>query len=383
MVIRSFIRRLRSLRVLLSAALLLQLLVVLMGGCERRPLEVIVDERVRVRIIVKWRVNFVELYGTTPNGMTVMIWGSRGGAPLIRTTNDDNITVQLEPDTYRMVIFNELADDYRPWMRFVDDADYDRIAMRATTFTVSSRRAWGDGEYMYAPEDPRIAVALDTFDITPEMVMSDTTIFLPYEQYRDQGFVNYHESEMVYEIPEVPWPMTVDLYVRLRVKHRQSLKGVEGFISGMADGFYLSHIIRTSETGTLRFSADSWERTRLGEEADSLGMLTTRVASFGLPYGKELLEQCDSADNILNLGFLLANDSMVYRQFKVGKDIKYITPEGREAQIRYRQDLQNLELIVVLPEVIDLPNVTTAEGAGFDARVDDWEEGGIWDLGGF
>ena len=374
----------KPLRSILCIAILSQLLSLLFVACERRPLEVIVDEKVRVRIVVKWKVNFVELYGETPNGMTIMIWGSKGGAPIIRTTNADNITVALDPDTYRMIIFNELADDYAPYVRFYDADNYELMAARATTFTVGSTRSWDDGvTYMYTPEDPRIAVALDTFDITPNMVLSDTTIFIPYEEYRDNGFVKYHESEMVYEIPEVPWPMTVDLYVMARLRHRESLKAIEGSISGMADGFYLSQIIRTSETGTIRFNPDNWDRNKYGEPDDSMGIISTRVASFGLPYGKELLEQRDSAENILTLNLTLTNDSVFRQSFKVGKTIRYITPEGTEARVRYRRDLQNLQLVVLLPDTLDLPWVMPTGGAGFDARVDEWEDGGTFDLGGF
>lgn len=361
------------------------LLFVLLAACEFRPLEVVVDEKVRVRVIVKWQVNFVELYGISPNGMTVMIWPASGGVPIVRTTNADHITVLLEPGSYHMLIFNELTDDYAPYLRFYDADSYERMACRATSFTVvASTRAWDAGAtYMYTPEEPRISVALDTFDITRDMVLQDTTIFIPFEEYRDNGYVSYRESEHVFEIPETTWPMTVDLFVRLRIKHRQSLASIEGSISGLADGFYLSQIRRTSETGTIRLNPDQWERIKLGDDADSLGLVTTRVASFGLPYGKELLELRDSADNILTLCFGLANDSLVFRQFKVGKNIKYITPEGREALIRYRQDLRNLELVLDLPDIINLPHVTPAEGAMFDARVDEWEDGGTLDLIGF
>ena len=358
----------------------------LFTACERRPLEVILDEAVAVRIVVRWQVNFIELYGNTPNGMTVMIWNAQGGAPIIRTTNADNITVQLEPGNYYMAIFNELAEDYSPYLRFYDADSYDRMALRATTFTVGggSTPTRGDGTtYMYTPEDPRIAVALDTFDITPAMVMQDTTIFIPYEKFRDNGYVDYRESEYTYEIDEVPWPMTVDLYVNVRLKNRQSLKTINGSISGMADGFYMSRIIRTTETGTLRFDPERWDRNKYGEDEDKMGVISTRLASFGLPFGKELLAERDSADNIIKFSFTLTNDSTLNYTFKVGKDIRYITPEGEEARIRYRTDLQNLRLVLTLPDIIDLPDVNPTGGTGFDAHVDEWEDGGTLDLGGF
>lgn len=364
-----------------SLKLLLLLMLPLFMACERRQLEVIVDEQVRVKIIVKWQVNFVSLYGYKPNGMTVMIYPSDGSAPIVRATNADNITVKLDPDEYRMVIFNELMEEYAPYVRFYEADSYDRITCRASRF---STRNWDAGvDYTYTPEDPRIAVALDTFLITRDMVLQDSTIFIPYEEYRDNGMVNYRESEHVYEIPEVPWPMTVDFNVRIKIKHRQSLRNIEGNITGLADGFSMSRIIRTTETATHRFDPEKWERYKCGDDQDSTGVITTRIASFGLPYGKELLEERDSADNLLTLNLTLTDGTVVHRTYKVGKNIRYITPEGDEARIRYRQDLQNLMLELDLPDLIVLPPISGNTGAGFDAKVDEWEDGGTIDLGGF
>lgn len=352
-------------------------------ACDRRPLEVLLDERVRVKIVADWDVNYVELYGHRPNGMTVMIWGSRDTAPMVRTTNADNITVMLPMDTYRLMIFNELMEEYAPYVVFYEPNSYEDMVVRATGYTAASR-AWDTGvNYMYTPEDPRIAVALDTFEITQEMVLQDSTVFVPYEEYRDYGYSHYGERDRTYVIPEVPWPMTVDLYIRVKVKHRQSLKGIEGNISGMADGFLPAHIIRTTDTGTLKFDPDSWDRTKYGDETDSMGIITTRLASFGLPYGKELLSERVPTDNWLNFNLTLTNDSVLYYSFPVGKDIRYITPEGEEARIRYRQDLRHLQLEIELPEIIDLPPVIPTGGAGFDAWVDEWEDGGTFDIGGF
>lgn len=356
---------------------------VLFSSCERRPLEVRAQETVNVKFTVKWKVNFVTLYGETPNGMTVMLWNSQN-EPVVKTTNDDHISLQLLPDKYRMIIFNELAEEYAPYLKFYDTDNYDRMSVRATRISPSGSRSWdSDITYMYTPEDPRIAVALDSFLITDEMLMGDSMIFIPYEEYRDNGYKAERISEYVYEIPEVPWPMTVDLYVRVKVKHRNSLRQLEGNISGMADGFYLSHIIRTQETGILKLKSQEWAKTRLGEPEDSMGLLESKVASFGLPYGKELLSQRDSTDNVLTLNLTLVNDSTIQRSFNVGKHLMYITPEGDEAVIRYRQDLQNLSLVIDLPDIINLPDVTPASGAGFDAEVDDWEDGGAIDIGGF
>lgn len=360
--------------------LFLVVLLSVLGSCERRPLEVHLEEKVSVRIVMKWEVNFVELYGTKPNGMTVMLWGSKATAPIIKTTNSDYVIMKLEPDTYRMIIFNELAEDYLPYVSFYDANSYDSIAQRAARYNAT--RAGSTWSFMYTPEDPRIAVALDTIHITEEMVLQDVEMFVPYDEYKKNGYDSYKESERVFEIPEIPYPMTVDLYVQVKFRNRHSVRTVNGSISGMADGFYLSQIIRTKESGTLVFNPENWHRTRYGED-DNLGLVTTRLASYGLPFGKELLEERQPEDNVLTLSIELYNDSVINRSFNVGKHIHYITPEGKEARIRYRQDLQNLQLVIDLPDTIDLPYIIPPGGAGFDAYVDDWEDGGTFDIGGF
>ena len=94
----------------------------------------------------------------------------------------------------------------------------------------------------------------------------------------------------------------------------------------------------------------------------------------------------DEKDNILSLRLTLVDGKAYDFVYDVGKLIRYIDPEGKvEQRIRYREDLRHLQLEVNLPDPIDLPEVdpTTDTGAGFDARVADWEDGGVIDMGGF
>jgi hypothetical protein len=209
----------------------------------------------------------------------------------------------------------------------------------------------------------------------------DTTVIIPYEEFIKTGSKTIRESEVTYSMPEITWPMTADLYIKAKVKHRQSIKSIDGSISGMADGFRVSHINRTSESGTLRFYPEMFENFKLGEDADSMGLITVRVPTFGLPFGKELLEQREDGDNILTFHVTLVNDSIHHESFRVGKQIRYITPEGKEAQVRYREDLRNLLLEIDLSETIVVPIAEKPVGAGFDAKVDDWEDGGSIDIG--
>lgn len=362
-----------------SLTILLTLLLAL-AGCERRELEVLVDEAVNVRIVVNWQVNFTEIYQTEPTGMTVMLWGDQGSR-IVQSSNDNRVSLRLTPDTYRLIIYNQTESEYAPYLLFHNTHSFDDIAARSTTYSNTATRE-ADERLIHYP-DP-IAVAVDTFLITPDMVAQDTVIFVPYKDYLAGNTSSYYESERLYEIPETPTPMTVTLSLKAKVKRRQSIKRIEASISGMADGFYLSRINRTTESGTLTFKPDTWQIRPYGDDADSLGIITNQTPSFGLPYGKELLAQRDSTDNMLHFRITLTNDSIQECTFKVGKDIRYLTPEGREAQIRYRQDLHNLHLELDLTDVIVMPPVPgTRNGSGFDARVDDWDDGGTFDMGGF
>ena len=368
----------RSLK-LLNPASLIAMLLLMAIGCERRPLHVLLDETVTVNVEVDWKINFVTLYDEVPNGMSLMLWQEGDNQPQVKVSNSSSISVSLQPGIYYLVVFNELREDYSPKLSFYDITDYDKMTVRANSYMGST---WDQGvKYMYSPYDPRICVALDTIEVTNEMISRDTTVIIPYDEFIKTGSKTIRESEVTYSMPEITWPMTADLYIKAKVKHRQSIKSIDGSISGMADGFRVSHINRTSESGTLRFYPEMFENFKLGEDADSMGLITVRVPTFGLPFGKELLEQREDGDNILTFHVTLVNDSIHHESFRVGKQIRYITPEGKEAQVRYREDLRNLLLEIDLSETIVVPIAEKPVGAGFDAKVDDWDDGGSIDIG--
>lgn len=323
-------------------------------ACDRRQLEVTPDEHVRAKITVKWDACFKSRFGYTPEQTTFMVWDDLGNAPITRTSFDNSVLMTLDPGTYQLVAFNEIADTYNEaGLHFYNSASYERMALRSLTYADEGT------SYMYPPKTPGIAVVLDTFQVTRDMVEGDTVIFVPYEEFRDKGYRFGNEHQRTFELPETPWLMTVDLSVTVKLKHWQSVKAVNGSISGMADGFYLSRVERTRETGLLHFDPNNWSRTRYGSEADSTGSYTTRIASYGLPLDKELISERKNTDNVLRLALTLSNDSVVNCQYNVGKLLRYSNAEGKETRIRTRRDLQGLQLNLELPDVINLPVIGT------------------------
>lgn len=367
-------------RLTASIASIATIAATLFASCERRPLEVPTEPGVQVKIINDWD-NHKFLYGKKPNGMTVMLWGENTHDTRIESRNDTVIVFNdLKPDRYRLIIFNETFSDFG-YQYFENAGDFESMTMRSKHYTT---RSWDSyvTDYMHYP-DP-ISVSLDTFDITTDMVNRDTTVLVFYDDYIENGPEAYNGKVRTYEIPELAWPMTVNLYIKAKVKRRQAIKknGIEANISGMADGFSFSHINRTTQTGTLKLT--DWTMEAIGDPADSMGIITAHIPSFGLPYGKELLSERDSADNILSFYIRLVNDSVQQCTFKVSKDMHYIKPDGREAQIRHRTDLQNIRLEIDLSDIIVMPPIPIPSGgAGFDAKVDEWEDGGTFEFGGF
>lgn len=376
-----------DLRILpLSLALLLTLLT----GCERRELEVDLGQLVRMSIIVNWRTDisvgvseedsafFSDFYDGVPNGMTVMLWGQRLGNRYVKSSNGNSVDVLLPPDYYKLIVFNNSETDYLPYMRLFNPTSYDSIMMRSMHYTPT--RSYWLNDYIYYPEP--MAVALDSFEVTEDMVSKNAIIFLPYDEFEKNGELPVNEYERTFSVNEKPSPMTVNLSLKLKVRFRHSLKAIEASLSGMADGYYLTTVNRSSESGAIELSSSNWQYYAVGDPADSMGVIVNTTQAYGLPYGKELVEERDSTDNVLRLRVTIYNDSVMEYEFNVGKELRYLTPEGVEAQVRTREDLYNLQLELDVKDVIILPFMEGG-GAGFSADVADWEEGGTIDVGGF
>lgn len=343
--------------------------IALLSSCERRPLEVYYENLVTVKVELDW----LDHFGMRPNGMVMLVYDEND--TLIKQptiTNDvDMQMLDLTVGTYKLVFVNNPEENTTAFQRL---GNHFESAMRAEELRGHNYQSWETMAYDQAPED--IGAAVDTIQITQDMVETH----MRFIDYRERNSIT--SDTALYVFHEVPDPMTVTLFIKAKVKRWQSVKAIEANISGMADGFYISRIDRTEEKSTLLL--DEWKMYRYGAEADSMGIITAEIASFGLPHGKELLSERDSTDNVLTFHFTLTDDEVQDCSFNVGKEIRYITPTGREAQIRNRQDLHDLKLELDLSETAIMPpKPPTRAGTGFDAEVAEWEEGGVIDMGGF
>ena len=357
-------------RRLAAACALLALLTIV--ACDRRLIEEYEYNYAHVRINVDWESYFTE----RPTGMTVMLFDSTGHNPNTSVTNNIHTTTfTLGPGRYQLLIFNQSFDEFGS-KRFEQTVSYDSIAARATNVTTHENEDWDRGVvYMREPEP--IGVALDTFTISREMLNDYITIY-PHQPITRS--IVEEEDDGYYAVKDTAYLMTSTLYIYVLIKGMNNMRSVEGSITGMADGFRLGQIYRTQETATLLL--DNWQTNQVSPDGRE-GWITTHLPTFGLPHGKETAESRKEEDNVITLHFTLRDGSTRDFTYNVGKYVKYRLESGHYVS---RTTLElDLELIIEAPlfDVPELPDVTPSEGGGggFDAHVDDWDDGGTIDIG--
>lgn len=348
---------------------ILCLLCVLCGSffsCERRDLEVYYRDKVAVRIDVDWMKSF----GIMPTGMTVMLYQDGDSLTYSSITNDvTSHIVQLDPGIYKLTIFNQSYDEFGS-MYFQNLVSHEKAAARAEEVTTRANRTWDkDVHYITDPED--IGVAVDTFEITQEMLERQ----LQFVDWKQHDKISSSTDYYVYN--EVPDPMTTVLHVKANVRGAQNISGIECSISGMADGFYLNKVDRTTESGIMFLN--KW-KFKPAEDTTDYGVISSEIPCFGLPFGKEMAVNRDSTDNVLEIHFYLADGKTEFhRTFNVGKIMKYFTPSG-DAMTK-AEALKHIQVEIYIEEIIDIPDIEPSQTAsGFDATVDEWEFGGTFDF---
>lgn len=360
-------------------ALLGLLALMLLTSCYREPLELYYTGKATVHVSIDWQTRF----GQRPTGMTIMLAKDGDAITFTDVTNSvDGYTLELEPGTYKMLIFNQSTGEFGSMgfaqtRSFTEAFAYARQLERVTDY-------W-DVNCAYMREPEAIGCAVDTFTVLEDMIDGEYR----FVDYRDK-VENRHD---ILQLNEVIEPMTTEMRIRVKIIGIPYMASVIGNISGMADGFLLSQSWRRPQQGYHLL--DQWrvERTRAGDAASDssrVGYITTTIRTFGLPRGRELEEQRDSNSNMLSLCFTLIDDTRHVFRYPVGKHIKYRTVEvdsgleqgdttttGRKQYFNKTDVTLELDLVVDAPffPEEDIPTLPYAQPTGtgaFDAEVAPW-----------
>lgn len=334
----------------------------LMTSCDRYEVELYYTGKADVSVDIDWESRF----GERPSGMTIILAKDGDAITFTDITNDvDHYDLHLEPGEYKMLIFNRTFGEFGS-MRFFRTKSFNDVFAIATQLQRTNADWDGDAYYMREPES--IGCAVDTFTVLPEM--TDGEFHFVY--WKDKIDGNY-ESLKLREVVE---PMVTELYVRVKVIGFKYMASVVGNISGMADGFLLSQAWRRSLMD-YHF-LDSWKIKAAPEESSedkSVGYITTKISTFGLPHGRELPSQRLPDYNMLSLCFTLIDDTKHVFRYDVGDKIFY---RGKDVTDFNKHDVTlELELDITAPfysddEVPHLPYAQPSGTGAFDAEVQPW-----------
>ena len=347
------------------------LLLFLIMSCNREPLELYYDGKADVKITYDWMTK----YGNRPDGMTLMLAHDSDKIGTYDVThNIDQTSMRTSSGTYLLTVMNKTFGEYST-VSFYERNSHNDIHVKSKTYYVQSENIWDNGRtYMEQPE--KIGVGVDTFKVSNVI---DSLIFY---DYRDEATPDtIHQKRHV-----VVEPMTTTLRVRVKVRGISYMRAMEGYITGMADGFYLNQRWRTKEVGTIKL--EGWERdteyekskTRRADPIDpetNVGWMVCNVETFGLPHGRELLKDRTPQSNYIMLHFTLLDGKTVDFSYQVGKNIRYEGDNGT-LEYFYQADVAlELDLVIDAPfydneEVPTMP-YAQPEGTGqFDAEVEPW-----------
>ena len=338
-------------------------LVSLFAACDRYDIELYYTGKAYVRVNVDWQTRF----GETPTGMTIMLAKDGDSITFTDISNFvDYYDLELEPGTYKMLIFNRTPGEFGSMrfsqMKSFNDAfAYAQQLQRTTDF-------W-DVNVSYLREPEHIGCVVDTFTVLQEMTDGNFRFVLWKDKKED--------LRETLTLDEVVDPMTTDLFVRVKIIGYKYMGNIIGNISGLADGFLLSQAWRRTQTGYHLL--DNWTSAPAPAESDSVtsvGYISTHINTFGLPHGRELLSQRDSTSNVLSLCFTLIDGTQHVFRYPVGKHIKYRMADENGYFSKTDVTLE-LDLLLEAPFFKDLevPNLPYAQPTGtgaFDAEVADW-----------
>lgn len=355
-------------------------LIVLMASCDREPLELYKQGDSKVTIGYDWSY----YNGQTPEGVYVMYFKDGDKLTSSNLTHDlgGEEHENMSNGYYKQMVMTNNFTYYtdRENMSFYFTDDFEKMMAVSRTHDITDMNAWDTGRrYLKEPLD--IGIAVDSFEVKMD---NDGLVF--YEYDKDDGIDTLNQERL-----DTIWPMSTTLTIRVKVLGLNYLKspgegGIDGYISGLADGFSFSQKWRREQTGDIKLNhwrIDGYETSsgrRVSRRADGRvdGWIATDIQTFGLPHGRELLSQRTEKSNFLKLHFTMVNDETIEFNYDVGKMLHYEGDDG-SLNVTFKQTNVSLQLDLAIDahtvgedEVPIIPYAQPKGTGAFDADVEPW-----------
>jgi hypothetical protein len=288
-----------------------------------------------------------------PTGMSVYTYGQDGDNERDVSNNVDSMLLDRPMGQYRLLVFNLSTDEFGS-MDFHDMDNIDSARAMLTPVTQRQNRTWDKG-VTYQREPEALYTAVDTLDFSEQSARVTKRSTLMTDTWR-------------YDAWEQPKPAITRLIIRVRIEAIRNLKSVEGSISGFSSGYYFGRNCGTDSTGTHLL--DSWKVT-VDSVGAANGYITTTISTFGLP--PKSVHQAN--ENVLKLAITLADNTIRVYTLDVGNQFVVLPDDEGGSGLSYQMTLYGKLADITLPTV-----KPSEEGSGFDAEVDDWDNGGNYDI---
>lgn len=314
-------------------------------------------QAMEVEVKVLWKA---EVYpeGIKPDGVTLYFFRNGEFYMQHTTAEVDSCVVQLAPGNYKLFMISQSPEEY--WkMEFENMTDFDNASVSVAETKSSWYTRANEEVLINNPEMMTVGVS-DEFEVTEEMI---------YQQNRSLTKAGENVYYYVIRVPVVPQSVVSEYWVTIYSDNADVLKSVRASTSGMARSFELTQGKTGDDEGTQFIT--QWTLT-IDDKENRIGHLDGQVTTFGFPRG-EL--PSPSRDSTLNVSALLVdNETVEDYVFYVADKIKLEDPpEG------YRY-LYRLVFGSVREPAIHPKDVEPAVESGFDAVVDDWEEGELVEI---
>lgn len=344
-------------------------LLLLTAACDRRDLTYGYDNRCDVTFLVDW-----SRLSEPPQGMTLLFYPTDGGQPLRYLTNSvDSVTLAVPAGTYRVLVFNRTENEFsslgfRGMDRFETAEVYGLPAPE--DMLLWAKR---DDSRAITARLEEIAVAtLDELTLTEEMRHD-------YGELSPQPVRRTGTPQTLRLTPaSASYTTTIDIHV----KGIQNVRSVRATLDGLAEGYLMGAGRATANIVT--HAIDEWQVVR-DPGSYTEGSLHTRFVCFGLPEASPPRALADELATLLNASLqvtvLLAdNQTTVTFSYDVSKRVtvdqtEYVLTIVVGIPLPGQEDDPG----AVPPELPDVPHVESPS-SGFDATVNDWEEGEEKDL---
>lgn len=344
-----------------------------LSSCSRYELELYDDGKADVHFTFDWLTRYKELPEEV--GSMTFMWAHDND--LLRqelpTTRVTEYSGRFEAGTWYITVMNKSFGEYGT-MKFYNRNSHRDIYAKSNTYSISTDNAWDKGR-IYMEEPERIGVATDTLQV-PKTV--DDIIF---RNYKEPSTV----EDIHIERPDTILPMTTKLNILVKVRGISYMQDMDGYVTGLADGFWLNQRWRRTDVGNLKLTGwerdYTYERARraLGEEPleANVGWMRKTVETFGLPHGRELLRWRTADSNYILLHFTLIDGRTIDFGYRVGLNIRYQGDDGTLDVFTQSDVTLELDLVIDAPfyddgEVPILPYAQPKGSGQFDATVDPW-----------